>query len=126
MNTRTFFSNLLAVSGAMGVLLALFHYFFPPAHPHWKLAAGSVVLFAAICAGLFFAGLSAVKGNNKYAFNNLISACVFGKLVVSVGFLFLYQKAAMPASEWYVAIFLTVYVVFTVFEVWFMTKLARM
>ena len=77
----------------MGVLLALFHYFFPPAHPHWKLAAGSVVLFAAICAGLFFAGLSAVKGNNKYAFNNLISASVFGKMVVSVGFLFFISKS---------------------------------
>ena len=71
-------------------------------------------------------GLSAARGTNKYAFNNLISITVLGKMVLAIGFLFGYQKIAKPENVWFVGIFLLCYVVFTVFEVWFMTRLSRL
>jgi hypothetical protein len=37
----------------------------------------------------------------------------------------MYQQVAMPTNQWFVGIFLWCYVVFTAFEVWFMTKLAK-
>ena len=86
----------------------------------------SVALFVAVCVGLYYAGLSALRSKSKFAFTNLVTVSVFGKMVVSLTALFLYQKIAEPANQWFVGIFLWCYLVFTVFEVWFMTKLRRL
>jgi hypothetical protein len=47
-------------------------------------------------------------------------------MVLAMAVLLIYQRTALPQNEWFVGIFLWCYVVFTAFEVWFMTKLARM
>ncbi len=125
MSTKSFFVNLLLVTTGTSLLLAALHNYAPKAHPHGQFAIATVVLFILVCAGLFFAGASAAKAKNKYAFTNLVSISVFGKMVLAVGWLFLYQQVAQPQNEWFVGIFLLCYVIYTAFEVWFMTKLAK-
>ncbi len=85
----------------------------------------TILLFVVVCTGLYYAGRSAANSSSKLAFNNIVSISVFGKMVLAVAVLFVYQQTAKPTNEWFVGIFLTVYVIYTVFEVWFMTKLAR-
>ena len=50
---------------------------------------------------------------------------VFGKMVVSLGFLLGYKQIAHPTNQSFVIIFLLCYVVYTGFEVRFMTQLAK-
>ena len=83
------------------------------------------MLFALVCTGLFYAGASSARSQNKHAFTNLVSVSVFGKMVVALAALFVYQQVAVPTNQWFVGIFLWCYVVFTGFEIWFMTKLAK-
>ncbi|MFN0214530.1 MAG: hypothetical protein ACKVT2_09770 [Saprospiraceae bacterium] len=125
MGPKSFFKNLLFVSVGAGLVLLGLHFIAPQAQPHWKFALGSVALFALICTGLFYAGSSSVRSKNKHAFTNLVSVSVFGKMVVALAALFVYQQVAAPSNQWFVGIFLWCYVVFTVFEVWFMTRLAK-
>lgn len=125
MTIPSFFLRLAIVTAGTAALLALLHYLIPAARAHAELAAGAVTLFVLICIGLFFAGKNAAQSSNKHAFTSLVSASVFGKMVVSVVFLLIYQKMAKPQNEWFVGIFLAAYVIFTAFEVWFMTRLAR-
>lgn len=125
METKTFYTNLLAVTAGASALLAALHFMIPAAQVHWKFAVASVSLFVVICVGLFYMGRNTARSKNKLAFNNVISLSVFGKMVASVAALFIYQKTTHPANEWFVAIFLLTYVVYTVFEVWFMTRLAK-
>ncbi len=125
MTTRSFFSYLALVTAAAAVLLAALHFAVPQAQAHWKFAVASLALFVLVCVGLYFAGASAARSSNKYAFTNLVSVSVFGKMVTAIGFLFVYQKAAQPTNEWFVGIFLLCYVVYTAYEVWFMTRLAK-
>ena len=84
------------------------------------------MFFVAICAGLYAAGASAAHSANKYAFTSLISLSVFGKMALSLAFLFVYREYAHPEDNWFVGIFLLAYGAYTVFEVWFMSKLARL
>lgn len=126
MDIRSFFIRLTLIGCSTGALLAALHFLFPALRPHWAFSIASVALFMLICTGLFFMGLSAARGTNKYAFNNLVSITVLGKMVLAIVFLFGYQKAAKPENVWFVGIFLLCYVVFTVYEVWFMTKLSRL
>lgn len=125
MNIRSFFIRLLTIGLGTGAVLALLHVLVPEARPHGLFAIASLILFMLVCTGLYFAGLSAAKSSNKYAFTNLVSVSVFGKMVLVLAFLFIYQKMALPANQLFVGIFLFCYVVFTAFEVWFMTRLAR-
>lgn len=125
MTTRSFFSYLALVTTAATGLLAALHFMVPQAQAHWKFAAASLGLFVLVCVGLYFAGASATRSANKYAFTNLVSVSVFGKMVTAIAFLFVYQKAAQPTNEWFVGIFLLCYVIFTGYEVWFMTRLAK-
>jgi hypothetical protein len=125
MQSRTFFLYLGYLILAVSFLLALLHSLLPETRIYWKLSMASVLLFVSVCTGLFFAGRNAAGSSNKLAFNNLITVSVFGKMALSVLFLFLYQQMAKPTDNWFVGIFLFCYVVFTVFEVWFMTLLAK-
>ena len=125
MTSKSFFTGLLAVTAGTALGLALLHLLLPPVRLHGRFALATLSLFVLLSIGLFFAGQNAVRSTSKLAFNGLVSASVFGKLVVALGFLFAYQKIAQPANQWFVAIFLWSYVVYTCFEVWFMTRMAR-
>lgn len=125
MTTQVFFIRLAALTAATAALLAALYLWAPPAKAHGWFMSLTVLLFVLVCTGLFFAGKSAAGSSSKFAFNNLVSASVFGKMLLAVAFLFVYQQVAQPANEWYVGIFLLTYIVYTSFEVWFMTKLAR-
>jgi len=125
MRPISFFKNLFFVSIGTSAVLAGLHFLAAQAQQHWKFAVGSVLLFAMVCTGLFYAGASSARSKNKYAFTNLVSVSVFGKMVVALAALFVYQQVAVPTNQWFVGIFLWCYVVFTAYEVWFMTKLAK-
>ena len=125
MNTKSFFINLSIITLVTALLLTALHFYAPQARQHGQFAIATIVLFLLVCAGLFFAGSSAARAKNKHAFTNLVSVSVFGKMVLAVGFLFFYQQVAKPQNEWFVGIFLLCYIIYTGFEVWFMTKLAK-
>lgn len=125
MESNTFFKWLAIVSAGTAAGLAALHTLLPEAKAHWKFAIASLVLFVLLCMGLFFAGARAARSKSRVAFINLVSGSVFGKMVLAVVFLLIYQRTAHPENEWFVGIFLFCYVVYTGFEIWFMTRLAR-
>lgn len=125
MDTTTFFKWLAIVTLGTAAALAGIHALIPEARAHLPFAVASLALFILVCIGLFFAGSNAAGSKSKVAFINLVSASVFGKMLLAVAFLFIYQRIAKPDNQWFVGIFLLCYVVYTAFEVWFMTRLAR-
>ncbi|MBN8680842.1 MAG: hypothetical protein J0M29_21640 [Chitinophagales bacterium] len=125
MPPSSFFQKLLLISALTGLVLAGLHFLVAPAQEHAVFSVVSTVLFMLICLGLYYAGKSTAGSKNRNAFTNLVSVSVFGKMVVALAVLFIYQQTAQPTNQWFVGIFLWCYVVFTAFEVWFMTKLAR-
>lgn len=125
MHTNLFFKYLAIVTLGVSIGLFALHSLAVPAQSHAAFSIISVGLFVGVCIGLYYAGLSALRSSSKFAFTNLVTVSVFGKMVVSLTALFLYQKLAVPENQWFVGIFLLCYVVFTVFEVWFMSKLAK-
>lgn len=126
MDQKSFYSRLAIITAGVSVLLFALCRFAPQAQMHGYFSAATVILFLLVCMGLYYAGANAARARNKHAFTNLVSVSVFGKMALAVAYLFLYQKVMQPANEWYVGIFLLCYVVYTVFEVSFMSRLARM
>ena len=125
MPNSLFYKYLLLVTAGCSAVLISLHFLLAPMQQHWALSVACILVFFLLSIGLFFAGRSTVNSTSKVAFNGLVSGSVFGKMVLAIAMLFIYQSAAKPDNQWFVGIFLFVYVVFTIFEVWFMTKLAR-
>ena len=125
MSVQLFFQYLLWVTLATAAFLAAGHYGLVPMQQHWGLSVTLIIVFVALSVALFYAGRSSVKSANKFAFNGLVSGSVFGKMVLAVTILYIYQQTTLPTNQWFVGIFLFVYIVYTVFEVWFMSKIAR-
>lgn len=124
-SSASFFKSLsLLTLLTSGVLWAI-HRLFPDARTHGQFAAATILLFVVICISLYFAGINARQSSNKYAFSNIVSVSVFGKMVIAMGFLLAYQQLFHPVNQWFVGIFLFCYVVYTSFEVWFMTRLGK-
>jgi hypothetical protein len=125
MKNRTFLQALASVSIASALLIWSAMQLFPFLQVHTGIAAVSLGLFMAICLLLYWWGRHATAGNSKYAFNGVITSSVLIKMVLSIAVLLVYQKRFAPPNNGYIGIFLSVYVVYTVFEVWFMGKLAK-
>lgn len=125
MSPQRFFKVLAAVTAGTAALLAILHLLVPAAREHWGLSIITLLVFILLNVGLFYAGKSTNRSTNRMAFSGLISASVFGKMVLALAMLFVYREVAQPTNQWFVAVFLLAYVVYTVFEVWFMTILAK-
>lgn len=124
MTNAVFYKTLFIVTAACCALFGVLALLIPAVLAHWPLALISAISFVMISAGLFVAGKNTTDSRNKNTFNALISGSVFGKMVLAIAILYVYQQAFSPQDQWFVGVFLMFYVVFTVFEVWFMTQLA--
>ena len=125
MTAAIFYRYLAYITRGCFALFGLLYLVFLPIRQHWPLTLITLSAFVLLCLGLFWSGSATVNSTNKGAFNGLILGSVFGKMVLAVGLLYMYQRIWKPDNEWFVAIFLFSYLVYTIFEVWFMTKLAR-
>ncbi|MFN4079885.1 MAG: hypothetical protein ACK4NS_03200 [Saprospiraceae bacterium] len=126
MTTKTFLRILALLSLSLALFYAALGALIPEVKHRQGFSAAVILFFAGICGGLYAAGVSAARSTNKHAFTNLISLSVFGKMALSLAFLFVYREYAKPEDSWFVGVFLAAYVAYTVFEVWFMSKLARL
>jgi ABC-type Fe3+-siderophore transport system permease subunit len=126
MRISVFFGYLLAVTFGWGALVALWLWQAPGARPNAPFALATLGLFVAICLLLFLFGWRAAHSPKRMAFNGVITASVFGKMAASLAFLAVYKKLYQPEGNTFVVLFLLTYAVYTFFEVWFMTKLAKM
>ena len=126
MKTGTFFTQLSLVT--LGVALAVFlpEQWVEGWSAHHNFSIGIVLVFVFVSLLLFFLGRWTAASPDKYQFHGVIMASVFLKLVAGLGALFLYSREFMPSNTLFIWIFLITYVVYTVWEVTYMTRLAKM
>jgi hypothetical protein len=75
---------------------------------------------------LFWAGKRAAQSSNKNDFTSTVLGATMGKMFLAVIIIYAYLQLAQPADKLFVIPFLGVYVVYTVFEVYFMMRLGRL
>ncbi|MCS7035238.1 MAG: hypothetical protein RMJ33_02510 [Saprospiraceae bacterium] len=125
MSLSTFLAYLTFVTVVAAAAVGGLMWLLPAARTHLYFAVGVVVAFIALCFGLFLTGRRAAVSTSKHLFTQLVMGSVFGKMLGALAFLLIYREEAKPENAWYVGIFLILYALYTVFEVWFMTRLAK-
>jgi hypothetical protein len=123
-NHRRFFSQLLLLTLLTG-LVVFFLLIFEPFSPHKILSYASLLFFAALTAGIYFPAAKAAQSNDRNAFTRLVMVFTFVKMFLTAGLVIAYQRLAQPENNYFLVPFFLTYIVFTVFETIFMSKLAK-
>ena len=125
MNLRPFLTLLAATTGIVLLLNLILQQFFGTFIQYSSVTWWSLALFVPLSIGMFFFGKRAAKSENKFLFHNLIIITIFAKMFLSVFILLIYKKIFHPETKNFTLPFFLVYFIFTIFETYFMVKLAQ-
>ena len=125
MSTNHFFKLLFVISLGVSLISLLLEQFFTTFQLYNSVTWWSLGIFIPLSIGMFLSGQRAARSTNKYFFSNLIMPLTFIKMFVAVAGLVVYKKIYHPETKFFLLPFFFVYVVFTIFETFFMVKLAK-
>ena len=83
---------------------------------------GFFILFS---VGLFYASSKSANSENKHLFGQVFLLSIFFKMLFCATILIVYMLLTKPETGHFALPFLLVYLVFTIYEVYFVTKLAK-
>ncbi len=124
MDQGRFFSLLLVTTATTALVVFGLHQI-PRLQPYWLLSLLSTVGFCLLSVFMYYAGRNAARSSNKNDFTNIIMGFTMGKMVLSFVLIFAYLKLVEPADKIFVLPFFSIYLIYTVFETYFMMKLGR-
>jgi len=125
MNFKSFLQQLLILTAASTVA-AYFVHQIPILQDHKWLSWGSIIYFVLLSLMMFFVGRKAALSDNKNDFTNAFLLFLMVKLFSCAILVIIYLKTMEPQTKLFVLPFFGLYIVYTSFEVYFLSKLGRM
>lgn len=124
MDRRTFFL-LLLVTAAIGASLVLALHLVPLFREHELLSWIGFGFFFLISVLMYLVGSNSARSNNKNQFTTVVMGFTFLKLMLSVLIVLAYDKIALPSGKLFILPFFGEYLIFTIFETYFMMRLGK-
>jgi len=125
MSHRRFVTQLIVLTALVASIISGLHQL-PEAQDFRAFSWLSLLLFAALTVIMYIFARRAARSDNKYAFINFLLAMTFFKMLLAVSIALVYKFKAPEPSMLFIALFLGIYVVYTIFETYFMTQLSNM
>ena len=125
MSKSSFFFALFPITALSAVALA-FLAKLPAFQSDASVLWISLAVFALLSIGMYFMGLNAAKSDNKNTFTSILLLSTMAKMFIAILIIVLYLKLMLPDTRLFVLPFLGIYLIFTVFETYFMMKLGKM
>ena len=117
-----YFKGLVITLTALTPLLVIIHYLIAS---YVEVALAAVVLFIALSFALYLV-LQRLTGHpNRQLFLSVTMLNVLVKIIFTGILIMGYIKEAAPPNNNFVLYVLAVYIAFTIFESWFMTRVAQ-
>ncbi len=124
MTPKTFYTQLAVVSGIVAIILALVH-----SHeligPHQSFSWINCGFFIAFCIIIYYAMAASTKSEDKSLFGKLFLLSIFFKMLLCILIVIAYEVIVDPEDQYFIFPFGIIYLCFTSFEVYFVTKLAK-
>ena len=124
MKRPLFFKILLGLSAFLALLIHLLS-FLSLFESYSLFSWGSFCFFILFTMAVFFIAERAKDSPNLNTFSSVILGVIFIKMIFIIIILLIYKKTTNPESAWFLVPFFLIYLVFTIFEVYFMSKLGR-
>ena len=125
MTYKNFYTQLLLVTLLAIVMIALIGMV-PALSAFTDLSWVTCAFFIVVCIIMFFFGYRAAHSDSKYAFSNIIFGFMMGKMMLTIGLVMGYNTFMQPSTKLFLVPFFMVYLIYTIFETYFMMKLSKM
>jgi len=120
-----YFLRQLVLVSVVSIMVILALGQFAAVAPFIDLAWWSMVIFTLLNVVMYGWSYQISKNNQKHQFVNVFMSFTFFKLFSSFGLVAFYFFKTGPNSKLFVLPFFAIYLVYTIFEVYFMTKLSN-
>ncbi len=124
MSDQRFIVRLGLLTLGIAVVVALLR-FSPALGSDQDLAWWSITTFAILCLIMYRIGKKTIQLENKNTFTFVFMGFTGLKMFLAFILVGIYYKTHAPSSKLFIVPFFVIYTAYTVFEVWFMTKLAK-
>ncbi len=124
MQPGVFFRQLTLLSLVVALLLLALHQL-PTLQTYTNFSWLSLAFFISLSIVTYYIGFRSVLQKNKFAFINAALGLTFVKMLLCVVIVGAYIQFTHPPSRLFILPFLGVYVVYTIFETWFMVKIGK-
>lgn len=124
MPTRTFLTQTTLLTLAAAALLYGLS-FYPPLSPYFDFGLLCLFFFLLLSLLMYFTGRRAAVSAQRGFFTQLILVFTIVKMFLSVVLVFVYFKVRQPDSNWFLLPFFLVYLIYTIFESYFMIRIGK-
>lgn len=124
MDRKQFFTQLGLVSIGVAVLLFL-QGTIPELAEYENIAWGLWLFYLFFCILTYFAAYQAALSPNLNSFTSVVLGVISGKMFLTIMILVVYSEIKAPSNALFAVPFIVIYLIFTVFEMYFLTKLGR-
>jgi len=124
MSTFTFYKYLLGI-GLFLVTIVLVVHGRGEIGKFTDFSIYAILAFSLLSYLMFYLGNMAAKSSNKYMFNNIIIGNMILKMFLCVIIVMVYKNIYQIESRAFLLPFLVIYLAYTIFETYFLTKLAK-
>ena len=124
MPVKSFIKNLI-LSSIVAFVLLLATQFFIDIKEHLSFIIAAYLFFVVFCIFIYWMAQRSSSSRAGEYFLYIVVINVFVKLIASFMMVFVYARYAEPSNKWFVIPFLIIYLVFTVFETYFLSIQAK-
>ncbi len=124
MEQRRFFVQLGLLSLSVGLIL-LGQTFIPALYPHRYFGWGLWAFFIGFTILTFFVARRAAHSSNLNTFSSVVLGAISGKMFCTIVIFLLYSKMVETKTVVVIVPFLVIYLAYTAFELYFLTKLGK-
>jgi hypothetical protein len=124
MPARQFYLQLSLLAAGIFVSILILHYF----HifkPYFFYSLSCLGVFIVLSVILFYLAKSAAQSSDKNSFTRLILSGTMIKMFLFIGLIIIFYKGFSLKGNYFLIPFFFIYVCFTAFEVYFLTKIGR-
>ena len=122
---KKFWFQLIAVIVVTVIALVVLDQLLPASTALSQFTVWCVLVFTCINALAYYAGRRAVRSTSKFRFIQMMMILILFKMMICIGLVVIHVEVNHPASKLFVIPFLLIYLIFTLFEIYVLEKMAR-
>ncbi len=89
------------------------------------IAWASLAFFALLCLPMYYFSQRAMYSEDKFQFTNLFLVFTSTKMFAAIIIVLIYHKFAQPTSNHFLIPFFVIYLIYTIFEVYFLIQISK-
>lgn len=85
----------------------------------------SIISYCIFCISMYLFATKMMQQDKSYSFNGVISISFLFKLIMSLGILYYIETAFSPTGNTHILHYILIYIVYTIYETIFLTKIGE-